>query len=145
MKLIILALTVAALAYAQAAARAPAVAAPAPAAASKAGSSDPMVTNSLPIPAARQEAISQLMLELQQAQIGLQSIELASQDAVAKALKVVTAAQAKYDALQDALRVEFHAAKDCQLTVAKVWQCPAPAAGPPPAAPAAAAGPVSSR
>lgn len=87
------------------------------------------------IPADRKEAISQVMLDLQHAQLTLQNLELqirAAQDkaqadaqaARERVRKVLDAAQTKYDTLQDSLRKEFNAA-ECELKSDKTWQCAA--------------------
>jgi len=90
-------------------------------------------TAPLTIPAARQEAVSQVMLKLQQAQIELQGTRLsgqaeiaklqtAVQEATDKAQVKVAEAQKEYGDLEVALQKEFH--KDgCRLTIEKSWRC----------------------
>ncbi len=86
----------------------------------------PQPAKPVEIPAARHEAISQVMLAVQQAQIEAQTVQLQAQAAVTKSRKKVNDAQATYDALEESLRVEFHAGKQCSLTVAKAWDCESP-------------------
>jgi hypothetical protein len=85
---------------------------------SKAAETKPAPKTAEPIPAARHEEISRLMLSLQQAQIESQSIQIAS----VRSQKQVKDEQAKYDALVESLKKEFHA-EGCDLTLQKTWAC----------------------
>jgi len=89
----------------------------------------PPTSKPVDIPADRREAISQLMLQVQRAQIGLQATQLEAQAAVLKAQNAVRDQQAAFSAMENSLRKEFHA-EGCDLTIEKKWKCPDPPAQP---------------
>jgi len=122
--LFLLILSTAALAIAQTTRTAPVVPA--------ASTSTPASTD---VPAARHEEISREMLQLQQLQLALQSAHLQAKAGVEKAQaqgqeginaaqKQAMDGQTKYDAFEEALRIEFHKPKGCHLTITKTWNCP---------------------
>jgi len=77
-----------------------------------------------PIPIERQEVLSRLMIRYQALQIDALRIE-----------RDLAAAQQAVQSELESLRREYDA-PNCELTIHKVWQCPAPAAAPLPAKPA---------